>query len=380
MTGPTGDVVPGFSAVDTTANVSATGDLGSGSPVSRAVLNTTSMRELAEAMTEPPDPGAVNRRWGIVAAYSGPPDYTVDVTVGGVLIPGLAYDAAYTPTVGEVVMLDVVGTDTVVIGTTAPGQWRTGQLEPTFLPAPKAGSLICTGQAISRTTYANLWSWVTAHSLAGTGKPFGNGDGSTTFTLPDLRGLVPIGAGTLGADTYNIGDRPGAARQTLATNQMPAHSHAPSGTATTTVTGAAHSHAFSDTSTSTGSHTHGGGTDNQGSHTHQLFGGEGGGWVLESGTGSYGGTDPSGQHFGPWFGGGFSAVNNVVTNAAGGHTHSYTTASAGGHTHDVSGTTGSTTSTATAATSVTVTEATIGGSTPIDVRQPAFVVNWLIYV
>jgi microcystin-dependent protein len=379
MTGPTGDVVPGFSAVDTTPNVSASGDLGSGSPVSRAVLNTTSMRELAEAMSEPPDPGAVNRRWGIVAAYSGPPDYTVDVTVGGVLIPGLAYDAAYTPTVGEVVMLDVVGTDTVVIGTTAPGQWRTGQLEPTFLTTPKAGAMFCTGQAISRTTYVNLWSWVTAHALNGTGKPFGNGDGSTTFTLPDLRGLVPIGAGTLGTDTYNIGDRPGAARQTLATNQMPAHSHAPSGTATTTVTVAGHTHAFSDTSTSTGSHAHTGGTDNPGGHQHQVLGGEGGGFLLESSTASYS-TDPGGSHFGPWFGSGFNAVNNVVTTSAGGHTHGFTTSTQAAHTHDVSGTTGSTTSTATAATSVTVTEATIGGSTPVDVRQPAFVVNWLIYV
>jgi microcystin-dependent protein len=73
-------------------------------------------------------------------------------------------------------------------------------------------------------------------------------------------------------------------------------------------------------------------------------------------------------------------VNNVVTNSAGGHTHGFTTSTQAAHTHDISGTTGSTTSTATAATSVTVTEATIGGSTPVDVRQPAFVVNWLIYV
>lgn len=43
-----------------------------------------------------------------------------------------------------------------------------------------AGWLVCDGQAVSRTTYANLFSAL--------GTTFGTGDGSTTFNLPDLRG------------------------------------------------------------------------------------------------------------------------------------------------------------------------------------------------
>lgn len=43
-----------------------------------------------------------------------------------------------------------------------------------------SGYLYCDGSAVSRTTYANLFAAIgTAH---------GNGDGSTTFHLPDLRG------------------------------------------------------------------------------------------------------------------------------------------------------------------------------------------------
>ena len=45
---------------------------------------------------------------------------------------------------------------------------------------PPAGSLECNGAAISRITYADLFTAI--------GTTFGGGDGSTTFNLPDLRG------------------------------------------------------------------------------------------------------------------------------------------------------------------------------------------------
>jgi microcystin-dependent protein len=43
-----------------------------------------------------------------------------------------------------------------------------------------AGFLECNGAAVSRTTYASLFSAI--------GTTWGSGDGSTTFNLPDLRG------------------------------------------------------------------------------------------------------------------------------------------------------------------------------------------------
>ena len=61
-----------------------------------------------------------------------------------------------------------------------------GGVIPTGMVMPFAGYnapngfLLCNGQAISRATYANLFSVI--------GTKYGTGDGSTTFNLPDLVG------------------------------------------------------------------------------------------------------------------------------------------------------------------------------------------------
>lgn len=54
--------------------------------------------------------------------------------------------------------------------------------------AVPAGWLACDGSAVSRTTYVALFNAI--------GTTHGNGDGATTFNLPDLRGRAPIGAGS----------------------------------------------------------------------------------------------------------------------------------------------------------------------------------------
>lgn len=48
--------------------------------------------------------------------------------------------------------------------------------------------LLCDGAAVSRTTYAILFGIIST--------TFGIGDGSTTFNVPDYRGIFPKGAGT----------------------------------------------------------------------------------------------------------------------------------------------------------------------------------------
>jgi microcystin-dependent protein len=50
--------------------------------------------------------------------------------------------------------------------------------------------LLCNGQLVSRSTYANLFSAI--------GTAYGSGDGSTTFAVPDMRGKFLRGAMTLG--------------------------------------------------------------------------------------------------------------------------------------------------------------------------------------
>lgn len=74
------------------------------------------------------------------------------------------------------------------------------------------GYLLCDGAAVSRTTYAGLFSAI--------GTVYGAGDGSTTFNLPDLQGRVPVGKGTH-ASVDVLGENEGAA---LA-NRTPKHYH-----------------------------------------------------------------------------------------------------------------------------------------------------------
>ena len=56
----------------------------------------------------------------------------------------------------------------------------TGTVLPFAGATAPDGWLLCHGQTFSRTTYSNLFSKI--------GTVFGAGDGSTTFTLPDIRG------------------------------------------------------------------------------------------------------------------------------------------------------------------------------------------------
>ena len=69
-------------------------------------------------------------------------------------------------------------------------------LDYTGLVAPD-GYIIANGAELSRTTFSKLWSWATANNLVvdQSSVPstahgyYGTGNGSTTFTIPDLRGV-----------------------------------------------------------------------------------------------------------------------------------------------------------------------------------------------
>lgn len=77
-----------------------------------------------------------------------------------------------------------------------------GAMQPYAGSTAPTGWLLCDGTAISRTTYANLFSVI--------GTTYGSGDGSSTFNLPDLRqrfvmGVAASGTGNaLGATGGNI--------------------------------------------------------------------------------------------------------------------------------------------------------------------------------
>ena len=70
----------------------------------------------------------------------------------------------------------------------------TGKIEWFAFNTPPEGYLVCNGANVSRETYADLFAII--------GTAFGSGDGSTTFTLPDLRDRYIIGANTNALGKY----------------------------------------------------------------------------------------------------------------------------------------------------------------------------------
>jgi len=114
----------------------------------------------------------------------------------------------------------VVGTNSLPIG--APLMWLTNT-------AP-SGWLFANGQQVSRTTYANLFAVF--------GTFFGAGDGSTTFNLPNMCEVVPVGQRGMGgaasrglvanSNLGSLGGLAGEENHLLVIGEIPTHT--PSGT------------------------------------------------------------------------------------------------------------------------------------------------------
>lgn len=77
-----------------------------------------------------------------------------------------------------------------------------GMVAPFGGTTAPAGWLLCYGQAISRATYAALFTAIST--------TYGVGDGSTTFNLPDLRGRVIAGQDDMGGSSANRLTNPGS--------------------------------------------------------------------------------------------------------------------------------------------------------------------------
>jgi microcystin-dependent protein len=229
------------------------------------------------------------------------------------------------------------------------------------------------GRAISRSTYATLHG-----IMAAAGYPYGNGNGTTTFNIPDSRGRHSVAPDDMGtaqgaagrmASNNTLGQAGGAETRALATGNLPAHSHG-SGTLTNDTEGD-HFHGVGTISVlAESSHTHGVGTlsaASGGTHNHTFTGnamsGHSHGYASADGGLGTGGTN--GFILGFNYSTHYSSAMDLASagtptgtiSTGGAHTHSLTgtsaagsshvhalggmSAAAGSHTHAISGATAS---------------------------------------
>ena len=184
------------------------------------------------------------------------------------------------------------------------------------------GWLLCDGSNVSRRAYENLFKVI--------GTTYGVGNSNNTFNLPDMRGRMPICAGTGSSLTpRTLGLNVGAETAALVEANLPSHTH------TNTV----------GTVNSDHSHTGTSGTVSA-DHVH--------GWGKNVGSsGSYGLRDGANR----------SANGTPNTQGAtANHTHSTTTGTeSANHTHSV-------------------TNSNTGSGTPFGIMPPSIVFNFIIKV
>lgn len=109
---------------------------------------------------------------------------------------------------GDIPDTNLVCLDGIPIGGIIPYGAPINTLSQDWLP--------CLGQAVSRTFYHELFEKY--------GTIYGDGDGSTTFNLPNYGGRVPIGLDQNDTDFNTLGAKIGEKEVTLTIAQMPIHS------------------------------------------------------------------------------------------------------------------------------------------------------------
>jgi microcystin-dependent protein len=236
--------VAGTQTLSTDADVTLTKTTGTalvGTSSQYAIINCTGARTALRTITAP----AASKTYIVINGTTGG---------FGVKIVGAGPTTGITVASGTAAHITWNGSDFVVIsanGITAIANGGTGvSTQPALqnvagiyagmmfdfagTSAP-SGYLLCDGSAVSRTTYASLFT-----ALGGAASPWGLGDGSTTFNVPDLRRKVTIGSGgtAVSGPANTVGSTGGAETNT----SVPSHSHTLSGAGYTSTVDINHYH------------------------------------------------------------------------------------------------------------------------------------------
>jgi microcystin-dependent protein len=181
-----------------------------------------------------------------------------------------------------------------------------GSIQPWLGATTPSGWLVCSGQAVSRTTYSTLFALVEDR--------FGPGNGTTTFNVPDIQGCQVIGAtsldGVISAEFHTSG-------------YIDAHS-----VAAHEAEGSAHSHSLTYTAYTEPEHDY--------THTHSATASDG---AVTFATHTFSTTSYGGQTHGHTAsvasGAGFAAVTTGTLRASTAHTHAAPAVGSGVHDHSV---------------------------------------------
>ena len=189
-----------------------------------------------------------------IATDSGGITVTGQITITGssIVFEGATADAHETtftvtdPTADRTITFPN-SSGTVALTSDVSAALPSGTVVPFAGTSAPTGYLLAQGQAVSRTTYSDLFSAI--------GTTYGTGDGSSTFNLPDLRGRVVAGKDDMGGSSANrltdqtgglngdtLGDTGGSETHTLTTAQLAAHTHG-AGSYVAQLTGGANSSA-----------------------------------------------------------------------------------------------------------------------------------------
>jgi microcystin-dependent protein len=222
-----GDVVSaGYSGGQTTVVLAGIVNESGG-----ASVVPTTPTQIAYAPLTPGASGSLPRRMDSVSVVASGAVYEVT---------GAGADMVVKRNGSEVLRVDAGGLANGCVGSAGLNSGVQLKLVPSGVVVPFAGNsapsgwLLCAGQAVSRATYAELFSAI--------GTTYGAGDGSTTFGLPDLRGRSVFGLDNMGGTvagrvTSGISGISGTALGAAGGSEaMHSHSH------TATVTDAGHSH------------------------------------------------------------------------------------------------------------------------------------------
>lgn len=144
---------------------------------------------------------------------------------GNILVHDGTNWVAYTPPTGTPVVLLGIDADGNIVKSLAsnplPGsvEFPIGGMMvwSGFLATLPSNFRIADGTALSRTAYADLFNII--------GTTYGNGNGTTTFNIPNHQGRVVVGYNASQAEFNGVGLTGGARTHTLTAAQMPSHSH-----------------------------------------------------------------------------------------------------------------------------------------------------------